>query len=151
MAAAGIDQDRLKEMRADIDIINKTGKEEREGSSGVAFAVGYASGFIIYIILLVFGMSVMRGVMEEKMNRIAEVVVSSVKPFQLMMGKILGIAGVGLTQFIIWVGLIIAIYSGIMLAFSPSEIQSAQAMQGGNSAASAEMIRSMKYVAGSVN
>jgi ABC-2 type transport system permease protein len=151
MAAAGIDHDRLKEMRADIDIINKTGKEEREGSSGVAFAVGYASGFIIYIILLVFGMSVMRGVMEEKMNRIAEVMVSSVKPFQLMMGKILGIAGVGLTQFIIWVGLIIAIYSGIMLTFSQDDIQAAQSMQNGNTAASAEMIRNMKYVAGSVN
>ncbi len=59
--------------------------------------------YLIYITMLIYGMMVMRGVMEEKTNRIAEVIVSSVKPFQLMMGKIIGIGAVGLTQFLMWI------------------------------------------------
>jgi ABC-2 type transport system permease protein len=65
--------------------------------------IGFFSGILIYITMFVFGAMVMRGVMEEKTNRIAEVMVSSVKPFELMMGKILGIAAVGLTQLALWV------------------------------------------------
>jgi ABC-2 type transport system permease protein len=76
---------------------------ENESSTGLAMAVGYISGFLIYIFVLMFGTQVMRGIIEEKSNRIIEVIVSSVKPFELMMGKIIGIAGVGLTQFIIWI------------------------------------------------
>jgi ABC-2 type transport system permease protein len=64
--------------------------------------IGFLSGILIYITMFVFGAMVMRGVMEEKTNRIAEVMVSSVKPFELMMGKILGIAAVGLTQLALW-------------------------------------------------
>ena len=66
-------------------------------------AVGYIGGFLIYMFIFFFGAQLMRGVIEEKVNRIVEVIVSSVKPFQLMMGKIIGIAMVGLTQFMIWV------------------------------------------------
>lgn len=73
--------------------------------------LGYVMGFMIYIVMITYGMMVMRGVMEEKNNRIAEVITSSVKPFQLMMGKIVGIALVGLTQFIIWIVLSGAIIS----------------------------------------
>lgn len=109
MELAGIDKSKLEDIRTDIKIENLAGEDEKKGSSDVAFIVGYISGFLIYIVLLVFGMMVLRGVMEEKTNRIAEVIVSSVKPFQLMMGKIVGIAGVGLTQFIIWIGIIIAL------------------------------------------
>lgn len=65
--------------------------------------IGFFSGILIYITMFIFGAMVMRGVMEEKTNRIAEVMVSSVKPFELMMGKILGIAAVGLTQLALWV------------------------------------------------
>lgn len=81
------------------------GKEESEAKVGAGYAVGYASGMLIYIVLFVYGTMVMRGVMEEKTSRIAEVIISSVKPFQLMAGKILGIGAVGLTQFLIWIGL----------------------------------------------
>ena len=80
----------------------KTG-EAQESSTGLVMAVGYASGFLIYFFIFLFGAQVMRGVMEEKTNRIVEVIVSSVKPFQLMMGKIIGVGLTGLTQFIIWV------------------------------------------------
>ncbi|MFN9710515.1 MAG: ABC transporter permease, partial [Bacteroidota bacterium] len=78
------------------------GADIKEGNKGLAYAIGFGSGLLIYITLFVYGASVMRGVMEEKTNRIAEVIVSSVKPFQLMMGKILGIAAVGLTQLLLW-------------------------------------------------
>ncbi|MBX7109569.1 MAG: ABC transporter permease [Chitinophagales bacterium] len=73
--------------------------------------LGYVMGFMIYIVMITYGMMVMRGVMEEKNNRIAEVITSSVKPFQLMMGKIIGIALVGLTQFIIWI-----VLSGVIIS-----------------------------------
>jgi len=82
------------------------GEEDTGTKAGVSYAVGMISGFLIYIILFIYGTMVMRGVMEEKVSRIAEVIVSSVKPFQLMMGKIVGIGAVGLVQFIIWIILV---------------------------------------------
>ncbi|WP_346316343.1 ABC transporter permease [Chitinophaga sp. YIM B06452] len=125
MEQAGIDKSKLESIRADVDIVNLAGREEKKGSAGRAYIIGYASGFLIYIILLVFGTVVMRGVMEEKMNRIAEVMISSVKPFQLMMGKIIGIAFVGLTQFLIWIVLIVGLYFLIILAWGPEMASSA--------------------------
>lgn len=77
----------------------------------VAGTIGQISGILIYFILLIYGSQVMMGVMEEKTNRIAEVVISSVKPFQLMMGKIIGIGLVAITQFLLWIGLIVVIYN----------------------------------------
>ena len=85
------------------------GSTLKEENKGLAYAIGFGSGFLIYITLFIYGASVMRGVMEEKMNRIAEVMVSSVKPFQLMMGKIIGIAGVGLTQLLLWAVLLMGL------------------------------------------
>lgn len=82
-----------------------TGAAKGENKAGISYAIGYISGFLIYIILFVYGTMVMRGVMEEKVSRIAEVIVSSAKPFQLMMGKIVGIGAVGLLQFLIWIAL----------------------------------------------
>lgn len=72
-------------------------------STGISMALAYIGGFLMYILVFVFGAQVMRGVIEEKTSRVVEVIVSSVKPVQLMMGKIIGIALVGLTQFMIWV------------------------------------------------
>lgn len=76
-----------------------------------AEGIGYACGFLIYFILLIYGSQVMMGVMEEKTNRIAEVIVSSVKPFQMMLGKILGIGLVALTQFFLWIAFVVVIYN----------------------------------------
>ncbi|MGX5820293.1 ABC transporter permease [Chitinophaga lutea] len=153
MEAAGIDKTKLEGIRTDLDITNLSGKEERKGSAGVAFIVGYAAGFIIYIVLLVFGMMVMRGVMEEKMNRIAEVMVSSVRPFQLMMGKIVGIAAVGLTQFLIWIFLIIGLYWMMAMMLGPEMMQAAAQSNASsaNNAAAMEMAKTLTTVAGSVN
>lgn len=85
------------------------GGEEKTGKHEISMAIGYINGFIMYMFILLFGVQVMRGVIEEKTNRIVEVIISSVKPFQLMMGKILGIAAVGLTQFIAWIILTVAL------------------------------------------
>lgn len=83
--------------------------EIRETSTGIAMALAYIGGFLMYMLVFIFGAQVMRGVIEEKTSRVVEVIVSSVKPVELMMGKIIGIALVGLTQFLIWVFLTIAI------------------------------------------
>ena len=75
----------------------------KKTSTGIAMALAYISAFIMYMLVFIFGAQVMRGVIEEKTSRVVEVIISSVKPIQLMMGKIIGIALVGLTQFLIWV------------------------------------------------
>jgi ABC-2 type transport system permease protein len=88
--------------------IDDTG-QVKETSTGIAMALAYIGGLLMYMLVFIFGSQVMRGVIEEKTSRIVEVIVSSVKPMQLMMGKIIGIALVGLTQFLTWVILSIAV------------------------------------------
>jgi ABC-2 type transport system permease protein len=102
------------------------GDELKEGNKKLSSIIGFICGIIIYITLFIYGASVMRGVMEEKMNRIAEVMVSSVKPFQLMLGKIIGIAAVGLTQLLLWIALIMILSSVLPLLVSPEILQNAQ-------------------------
>ncbi len=97
------------------------GTNSQDGNSVVAYGVGYGAGFLIYITLFIYGAMVMRGVMEEKTNRIAEVIVSSVKPFELMMGKIIGIGAVGLTQFLMWI-ILITVFSSIIGALIPPDL-----------------------------
>jgi ABC-2 type transport system permease protein len=102
------------------------GSELKEGNKKLSSIIGFMSGIIIYITLFIYGASVMRGVMEEKMNRIAEVMVSSVKPFQLMLGKIIGIAAVGLTQLLLWIALIMILSSVLPLVLPGEMLQNAQ-------------------------
>lgn len=104
----------------------KQGNKTEQSSSSLSYFIGLGSGFLIYITLFIYGAAVMRGVMEEKTNRIAEVIISSVKPFELMLGKIIGIALVGLTQLLIWVVLIIVLLSAASFLFSPDTLQQAQ-------------------------
>ncbi len=85
--------------------------KDTTANAGIASVIGYVCGFLMYFILLLYGSQVMMGVTEEKTNRIAEVVVSSVKPFQLMIGKIIGIGAVAVTQFLIWIACIFLIYN----------------------------------------
>jgi ABC-2 type transport system permease protein len=92
--------------------IGEDGKQKQK-SAELNTAVGLVFGFLIYIFIFLYGAMVMRGVIEEKTSRIVEVIVSSVKPFQLMMGKIIGVGMVGLTQFVIWVILSIGITAGV--------------------------------------
>lgn len=116
--------DSLKEKASAVSIDSEKrgeGGTLNKSSFNVANGIGYATGFLIYITLFIYGAMVMRGVMEEKTNRIAEVIISSVRPFQLMIGKILGIGAVGLTQFLIWIILISGI-SMLLTAMIPSDI-----------------------------
>lgn len=105
LSALPVSADTIKKAQSAtaISFLNLNDKNDSDARAGVSYGVGFASGFLIYMVLLLYGTSVMRGVMEEKTNRIAEVMVSSVRPFQLMMGKILGVGAVGLLQFIIWI------------------------------------------------
>jgi ABC-2 type transport system permease protein len=86
-------------------------EKNKNANAAIASTIGYVCGFLMYFILLLYGSQVMMGVTEEKTSRIAEVVVSSVKPFQLMIGKIIGIGMVALTQFMIWIACIFVIYN----------------------------------------
>lgn len=90
-----------------------TDGEETSSSAGMAAGIGLGATFLIYIFIFAYGGMVMQGVMQEKTNRIVEVIVSSVKPFELMMGKIIGVGLVGLTQFMLWVVLL----AGVAMAF----------------------------------
>jgi ABC-2 type transport system permease protein len=101
----------LKEIRTNVNpvtnIVDESGGTT-ETSTGIAMVLAYIGGFLMYMLVFMFGSQVMRGVIEEKTSRVVEVIVSSVRPAQLMMGKIIGVALVGLTQFMIWVVLTIA-------------------------------------------
>jgi ABC-2 type transport system permease protein len=107
----GIDVTKKTILEKNIISVAAVNINDSTADSGVATTIGYISGFLIYIILLLYGSQVMMGVMEEKTNRIAEVIVSSVKPFQLMLGKIIGIGLVALTQFLLWIAFIFIIYN----------------------------------------
>jgi ABC-2 type transport system permease protein len=105
----GIDPKVLKEIKTTISIQSITlgeSGEEKINDATVNYAIGFFAGILIYIFIFVYGNQIMQGVIEEKSSRIVEILVSSLKPFQLMMGKIVGIGAVGLTQFLIWVVLI---------------------------------------------
>lgn len=126
-----MDQDKMYKFRPII----KQGDKIAESNSGLSYGIGYGSGILIYMTLFIYGAAVMRGVMEEKMNRIAEVIISSVKPFQLMMGKILGIAAVGITQLLIWIILIVGLSSLASGFLTPDTLQHAQSINASASAA----------------
>jgi len=130
LAHAGIDPEVLKATETKISItairLLRDGHEQTDYPE-VSMGLGIFGGILIYFFVFLFGAQVMRGVMEEKSNRIVEIIVSSVKPFQLMMGKIVGIALVGLTQFLIWIFLTFAIVGAVSAAmpdvfrFTPQE------------------------------
>ncbi len=105
--------------------------EAKDSSSIVAIIAAYIFGFLIYMFVFLYGGMVMQGVIEEKSNKVLEVMVSSVKPFQLMMGKILGIASVALTQLVIWIVFIVVVGGGAMSLFAGDMVEAAQAMSSG--------------------
>ncbi|MFP5039400.1 ABC transporter permease [Parasediminibacterium sp. JCM 36343] len=132
---------------SEIKFATLEGKEENDAKIQVSYIIGYISGFMIYIILFIYGTMVMRGVMEEKTNRIAEVIISSVKPFQLMMGKITGIGAVGLLQFLIWIGLTIFL-RGVLPIFIPGMSDTVHAMPGGNGVQAIQQAKDSGALAG---
>ena len=131
---------------------------EKSTSAEVASILGMVLTFIIYMFIIMYGAMVMQGVMEEKTNRIIEVMISSVKPFDLMMGKIIGIGFVGLTQVFLW-GILTTILVSVSIFFfggstSPEEVMNAQmAAQGMNeiSAGSSEINLQILEIFNSIN
>ncbi len=117
---SGIDAAEIKRINQ-VNINIQTQKQTKNGivsgNATISTIIGYVSAFLIYMFIFLYGVQVMRGVIEEKSNRIVEVLISTVKPFELMMGKILGIVMVGLTQLVIWVGLFVLLGSIISISF----------------------------------
>jgi len=122
----------LKTVSTDIHVqtikISDDGTE-KETSTGLAMGIAYIGGLLIYMLTFIFGAQVMRGVIEEKTSRVVEVIISSVRPFQLMMGKILGIGLVGLTQFVLWIIITALIITAAQSFLLPDDIdQTTQAI-----------------------
>ncbi len=115
-----IDKETLKNLKTNVSLNQKTisdSGEEKDSNANILGGIGMALGILIYIFVLVYGIQIMQGVIDEKTSKIVEVIVSSVKPFQLMLGKILGIAAVGLTQFTIWILIMTFLSSGVLAYF----------------------------------
>ena len=129
LLASGIDPDIVKSASTNINVstIRIDSKDEEKTSyAELEYVIGLLLSLTIYFVIFLFSNQVLRGIIEEKSNRIIEVIISSIKPFELMMGKIIGIALVGLTQFLLWIVLTFVIYlvaNGIILGpeiLSPS-------------------------------
>ena len=119
LLASGVDPDILEQIKTEVSLsvirMDEEGRE-KETFSKIQFAIGMILAILIYFFIMMFGGQVMQGVAEEKSSRIVEVIVSSVKPFQLMMGKVIGVSLVALTQFMMWILLTGAIYIGFSAA-----------------------------------
>ncbi|MGY6741961.1 MAG: ABC transporter permease [Cecembia sp.] len=114
---AGIDPEILDAYRTRVNLQTVTldhSGEEKVSDATVNYIIGFISGILIYIFIFVYGNQIMQGVIEEKSSRIIEILVSSIRPFQLMLGKIIGIGAVGLTQFLIWIVLIGSLSTFVM-------------------------------------
>lgn len=107
----GIDAEKRKILTDSRISVSPHNLKDESANAKTAEGIAFACGILIYMILLIYGSQVMMGVMEEKTNRIAEVIVSSVKPFQMMLGKILGIGLVALTQFFLWIAFVLIVYN----------------------------------------
>lgn len=128
LEAQGIDPEIIKSLKANINLATIRVEDdgiEKESFTEVEVALAIFAGIMIYFFIFMFGAQVLKGVMEEKQNRIVELIISSVKPFQLMMGKIVGIALVGLTQFLLWIVLtgIILMAFQLIVGLEPSSME----------------------------
>ncbi|MBR2169810.1 MAG: ABC transporter permease [Alistipes sp.] len=128
----------MKDVKVSVSLTNfrndlaEEGKDEEATSSVIAYLLGLVLGMMLYMFLLIYGSMVMTSVIEEKGSRVLDVLVSSVSPFQLMMGKILGVAAVAVTQIAIWGVLVCGIGSALLPALMPQDVmQSVEAVQAG--------------------
>ena len=116
----GIDKAEIDSARTKITLQmeNFTGEKTSEFDNVMKIAIGGVAGYLIFMFIIIYGNMIMRSVIEEKTNRIVEIIISSVKPFQLMLGKIIGTSLAGLTQFAIWL-----VIGGVLFALAPSLFQ----------------------------
>ncbi len=144
MTDLGIDLAKIKasKISSNIKMFNFSGEESSKLINGIKIGVGTLAGYLLMMFVIIYGTSVMRSVIEEKTSRIIEIIVSSVKPFQLMMGKIIGNASAGLLQFLIW-GILIFVIGTIaasLFGINITEMQSTKM--------TTEQLEAMKQVAG---
>jgi len=122
---SGLSKSFIDSLKSKVQIetfkLTETGVEN--SSTSASTGLGFAGAFVMYIFIFIYGTMVLRGVVEEKSNRIMEVMVSSVRPFEMMLGKILGIAAVGLLQFSLWILLSFGIITVAQAALSPDTQQ----------------------------
>jgi ABC-2 type transport system permease protein len=127
---SGIDPQVISSLRTNVNIraitLDNAG-EEKMSNAMVNYGLGFITGILIYMFIFIYGNQIMQGVIEEKSSRIIEILVSSIRPFQLMTGKIIGIGAVGLTQFLIWIVLISAI-STLVMGYFGMQMPQQQAM-----------------------
>ena len=126
----------MEEVEADVLLrsykLGEENEEDKESSSVLAFGLAYIFGFVMYMFVIIYGSMVMQGVIEEKSGKVLEVMVSTVRPYQLMMGKILGIASVAVLQFVIWMVIIFVGGSLVMQFMMPTDlVESANAISAG--------------------
>ena len=116
----GIDKAEIDSARTKITLQmeNFTGEKTSEFDNVMKIAIGGVAGYLIFMFIIIYGNMIMRSVIEEKTNRIVEIIISSIKPFQLMLGKIIGTSLAGLTQFAIWL-----VIGGVLFALAPSLFQ----------------------------
>ena len=126
-----IDKETLSKLDTQIALDTKISLEDSEQSSNSAIAstIGYVTGFLIYMFLFIYGGQVMQGVIEEKNSKIVEVIVSTIKPFHFMLGKVVGVASVGLLQILIWITIMGSIYVGAGSYLGLNEARNAQIEQ----------------------
>jgi ABC-2 type transport system permease protein len=120
----------LDSLKTNVNIqrVNLADGQEKASDSKVLFGVGMACGILMYMFIFIYGAQIMQGVIEEKTSKVVEVIVSSVRPLQLMLGKIIGLASVGLLQFTIWIVLITTLSTVVLGAFG-MEMQSQELVQ----------------------
>lgn len=152
LAAAGLSEEQLKELETNVSIeafnISPEGNEKKSDAKST-FWVSYVMGFLIYIFLFAYGAQVMQGVIEEKSSKIVEVIVSTTKPFEMMVGKVVGVASVGIVQFLIWIILMGAVWVGAItvLGLNPNDAQMQPGMDAQMSAGEAnEMFEAIMSV-----
>lgn len=126
-----IDQKLLDQLKTSVTINSvkiSEGGQEKSSDSKVLFGVGMGAGILMYMFIFIYGAQIMQGIIEEKMSKVVEVIVSSVRPFQLMMGKIIGLASVGLLQFLIWI-ILISTLSTVVLGMFGMQTPTQEMMQ----------------------
>jgi ABC-2 type transport system permease protein len=134
-----VDKKVLDSLKTDVSIntVKLAGGQEESSNSNVLFAVGMVCGILMYMFIFIYGAQIMQGIIEEKTSKVVEVIVSSVRPFQLMLGKIMGLASVGLLQFLIWIILITTLSTVVFGYFGIDSAQ--QQMMGQMSAQQTEV------------
>ncbi len=153
MQKLNIDQKLLDSLKTSVSINTvklSEGGQEKSSNSGILFGIGMAGGILMYMFIFIYGAQIMQGIIEEKSSKVVEVIVSSVKPFQLMMGKIIGLASVGLLQFFIWIVLMTTLTFGVLGYFGIDPPQQ-QAMQQMGSEVAAQQAAGNSQIVATIN